>query len=1440
MGSFSAPLGSLGVSITGDPTDALAALDKVVEATEKANQDMSRMDFAAGIADSVSKNMDEVRKQFDGLADVGAGMMTVGAGLTAAITAPLLGIGVAAVSTAEQLNTAKVAFTTMLGSAEAADAMLTSLQQFAATTPFEFPDLVSSAQRMKALGFSAEQIIPTLRTVGDTAAAMGKGKEAIDGITKALGDIQMKGKVSAEEMQQLAERGIPAWDILAKAIGVKIPEAMKLAEKGAIEASQAVPALLAGMNEKFGGSMDAMSKTLTGQWSNLKDQLTLALIPIGQTLIPALQSLLPVLTGVLEKVGEAVTWFQQLPGPVQAAAGTVAVFAAAIGPVVGILGAIASAVAAAMPALTAVAGFFGTSVALLAPWALAIGAVLAALVALGTWVHQNWAPITAVLKQAWEGIEENWTAVWNGIANATKAIWGPIVSFFTTIWDAVAPYFKKAWDAIAGALSTVWNGIKATASAVWNGITAVFQKFLEWAAKIPGVNKLLNLDEAWKSAEKAAKGLNETADAAKKTGDASAAAAPKIKLVAGANKEAEAAAKKAAKAAGDHARAVADAWDAAHKRYDAMAAEFTKTLKWFEDAYAKIKELDGQIAKSASDLAADYARSHEAMRQAALKTVEIVVPLQKRIPEGVQDAIKKNKELEEAYKTLGLESAAALNKLYGEAKKAYEKIAAASGETSAEAQRAWIAMEEARVKATIAAGGAITESQRKTLEDMKKLYPPLEDATKKHHDKQKDLWKKFGEDVKQTVGDFMSGVMSRLIFGGDDTNKRLDEEADALRASLAERGEEWDAYVAEVGQKQQTLTDDYQKALTAEDDALRDSLADRAAEHERFVQKESEDYDKDLAELRDSFDERTEAFEEYQSDVAEHMEEFRRDAADRLADETRDLLDEFAERQEAYDDFVEDANKKLNRIGEQTADNIEDETRDTGRSIRDKQKDYDRYAEDVAGKIAELRQKNGGQVTKEETDLRTSLARRQQDLAQYIADQQEDLADFTEEQRTRQAQEEADLKTSMERKERDHTEYIAGVIAKFAENEQAYKDSLAKEETAQQESLAKKKTEYDKFVVENKTAQDQLAIDHKAALDTEETDYTQFVNDTTAESERRKNEIKADYEADTATLNTELAKQKKEYENFVTGITGEGGELDKIREAHKTLWGDIAELGKAAFGSIADSMLHLISEEVMGAVIKGILGEAGFGGLGKALGGIFSGIFGGGGEAAGSAIGGVAGAAGSAGSSVAGAAGQAAGMGLQGVMGIVTGAVSAISGVIGNFQFAAMNKSLDLIERYTRFSEIHLKHILEDGVNKWLAKLDTINGWLWDTFTPAFASLMSTTEDIPGKIQKTNDNLADWLKPIYTDTWGKWQVYEDRLYEISDHGFWIGQDVHAMQMDLASVKGYLDTTKNNTQRMADKMTGGAAWTVTFTGDPIARLVGDEIMRQLRMQGINLV
>ncbi|MFQ9180792.1 MAG: hypothetical protein ACLR3C_13525 [Eggerthella lenta] len=71
-------------------------------------------------------------------------------------------------------ESAQTAFTTMLGSGEAASKMIGDLYTFAKKTPFKFDGMMQSAQQLISMGMAAENVIPTLTAVGDAAAASGK------------------------------------------------------------------------------------------------------------------------------------------------------------------------------------------------------------------------------------------------------------------------------------------------------------------------------------------------------------------------------------------------------------------------------------------------------------------------------------------------------------------------------------------------------------------------------------------------------------------------------------------------------------------------------------------------------------------------------------------------------------------------------------------------------------------------------------------------------------------------------------------------------------------------------------------------------------------------------------------------------------------------------------------------------------------------------------------------------------------------------------------------------------------------------------------------------------------------------------------------------------------------------------------------------------------
>ncbi|MBW2672576.1 MAG: tape measure protein [Deltaproteobacteria bacterium] len=197
--------------------------------------------------------------------------VAIGIGFFEAIRRGFQSVVGEAVNFNAMMEQARIGFTTMLGSAEKAQAFLDEMADFAARTPFEYPDLLEASRRMMAMGFAAEEVLPTMKAVGDATAGLGLGREGINRIILALGQMRAKAKISGEEMRQLTEAGIPAWEMLAEAMGKSTAEVMKLSEKGLIPANKAIQILIEGMEKRFPNMMENMENTWKGVTSTIRD-----------------------------------------------------------------------------------------------------------------------------------------------------------------------------------------------------------------------------------------------------------------------------------------------------------------------------------------------------------------------------------------------------------------------------------------------------------------------------------------------------------------------------------------------------------------------------------------------------------------------------------------------------------------------------------------------------------------------------------------------------------------------------------------------------------------------------------------------------------------------------------------------------------------------------------------------------------------------------------------------------------------------------------------------------------------------------------------------------------------------------------------------------------------------------------------------------------------
>lgn len=173
------------------------------------------------------------------------------------------------IGVADSVTTAQVGFETMLRSKKKAEKFMNDIKNFAVETPFETQDVVQNSQKMLAMGWNRKNILTDMNRIGNVSAATGTGAEGISRITTALGQMRMKGKVSAEEMLQLTESNVKAWEYVAKGQGVSVAQAQSMVTKGLIPVDDAINSILKGMDE-FDGMMD---KTANRTASGLKSQL---------------------------------------------------------------------------------------------------------------------------------------------------------------------------------------------------------------------------------------------------------------------------------------------------------------------------------------------------------------------------------------------------------------------------------------------------------------------------------------------------------------------------------------------------------------------------------------------------------------------------------------------------------------------------------------------------------------------------------------------------------------------------------------------------------------------------------------------------------------------------------------------------------------------------------------------------------------------------------------------------------------------------------------------------------------------------------------------------------------------------------------------------------------------------------------------------------------
>ena len=170
------------------------------------------------------KGMDQVKRR---MRKDGRELSQLGDQLTVAISLPIAAAGAAAVKSAGDIESLQLALESQTGSAEAARKELELLRIEALKPGLGFEQAVRGSVALQAVGFSADKARKIISEFGNALAVAGKGAAELDGVVLALTQIQAKGIVSAEEINQIAERLPQIRTLMLAAFGTASSEAIQ-------------------------------------------------------------------------------------------------------------------------------------------------------------------------------------------------------------------------------------------------------------------------------------------------------------------------------------------------------------------------------------------------------------------------------------------------------------------------------------------------------------------------------------------------------------------------------------------------------------------------------------------------------------------------------------------------------------------------------------------------------------------------------------------------------------------------------------------------------------------------------------------------------------------------------------------------------------------------------------------------------------------------------------------------------------------------------------------------------------------------------------------------------------------------------------------------------------------------------------------------------------
>lgn len=200
--------------------------------------------------------------------------------------------------------------------------LFNDIKDFAVKTPMQMNDLAKGAQTLLSFNIAAEEVMPTLRALGDIS--MGDAQR-FNSLTLAFAQMSSTGKLMGQDLLQMINAGFNPLSVISEQTGKSIGTLKEEMAAGAISADMIKKAFMDATAEggKFHGMLETQSKGIQGSISNLEGAVQDMFNKIGE------QSQ-GIITGSIQAATELVQNYEEVGRVIAELIATVGVYKAAL------------------------------------------------------------------------------------------------------------------------------------------------------------------------------------------------------------------------------------------------------------------------------------------------------------------------------------------------------------------------------------------------------------------------------------------------------------------------------------------------------------------------------------------------------------------------------------------------------------------------------------------------------------------------------------------------------------------------------------------------------------------------------------------------------------------------------------------------------------------------------------------------------------------------------------------------------------------------------------------------------------------------------------------------------------------------------------------------------------------------------------------------------